>query len=85
MKRSKLDKLVAQREILVRKIKAYERVRQTINSLVAELKDDPYALEALNAIDRTIFTQLRFMYLGLETLNNKIKQLAGGGGSEETP
>ena len=81
MKRSKLDRLVAQREVLVRKIKAYERVRQAINALAAELKDDPYALEALNAIDRTIFNQLQFMYLGLETLNSKIKTSQTGGES----
>jgi len=81
VKRSKLDRLVAQREVLVRKIKAYERVRQAINALAAELKDDPYALEALNAIDRTIFNQLQFMYLGLETLNSKIKTSQTGGES----
>jgi hypothetical protein len=75
VKRSKLDKLVAQREILMRKIKAYEHVRQVINSLATELKGDPYALEALNAIDRTIFNQLRMMYLGLERLNDEIKRL----------
>jgi hypothetical protein len=43
-----------------------------------ELKDDPYALEALNAIDRTIFTQLQFMYMGLERLNDEIKRLQSG-------
>jgi hypothetical protein len=78
MKRSKLDKLVAQREILMRKIKAYERVRQTISDLVYELKDDPYALEALNSIDRTVFTQLQFMYMGLERLNDEIRRLQAG-------
>ena len=78
MKRSKLDSLIARREILVRKINAYERVKHAINQLAMELKNDPYALEALNAIDRTIFTQLQFMYLGLERLNDEIRRLQSG-------
>ena len=82
MKRSKLDSLIARREILMRKISAYERVRQAVNALARELKDDPYALEALNAIDRTIFTQLQFMYMGLERLNDEIKRLQAGAGQK---
>jgi hypothetical protein len=75
MKKSQYDKLIHQKEVLEHKIAAYERVRKAISDLVYELKDDAYALEALNAIDRTIFNQLRFMYLGLETLKDKLKRL----------
>jgi len=79
MKRSQYDKLIHQKEVLEHKIAAYERVRKAISDLVYELKDDAYALEALNAIDRTIFSQLRFMYSGLETLKDKIKEMERGG------
>jgi cell division protein FtsB len=79
MKKSKYDKLLHQKEVLEHKIAAYERVRKAISDLVYELKDDAYALEALNAIDRTIFNQLQFMYLGLETLKDKIKDAVRSG------
>ena len=79
MKRSKLDILMHQKNVLERKIAAYERVRKVIANLAFELKDDVYALEALNAIDRTIFNQLQFMYLGLKTLNDKIREVGGSG------
>ena len=79
MKRSQYEKLIHQKEVLERKIAAYERVRRAISNLVYELKDDAYALEALNAIDRTIFNQLRFMYAGLEALKNKIKEVEKSG------
>jgi hypothetical protein len=79
MKKSQYDKLIHQKEVLEHKIAAYERVRKAISDLVYELKDDAYALEALNAIDRTIFNQLRFMYMGLETLKDKLKRLEMNG------
>jgi len=75
MKRSEYDKLLHQKEVLERKIAAYERVRKAIADLVHELKDDYYALEALNAIDRTIFNQLKFMYTGLRNINDKLRRL----------
>jgi len=79
MKRSQYDKLLHQKEVLERKIAAYERVRKAIADLVHELKDDAYALEALNSIDRTIFNQLQFMYVGLQTLNDKLKKMVTSG------
>ena len=75
MKRSKLDILLHKREVLFRKIKAYERVREALRGLADELKDDPYALEALNGIDNTVFNQLQMMYLGLKRLETSIKAL----------
>jgi hypothetical protein len=75
MKRSQLDILLHQKQVLEHKIAAYERVRKVIANLAFELKDDPYALEALNAIDLTIFNQLKFMYLGLRNLNDKLRRL----------
>jgi len=66
MKRSRLDILLHKRDVLLRKIRAYERVRRAINELVEGMKDDEYALEALNAIDRTVFNQMQLMYAGLK-------------------
>jgi hypothetical protein len=76
MKRSELDKLRHQAEVLQRKIVAYERVRKEINDLAFKLINDVYALEALNAIDRTIFNQLQFMKHGLKKLEQKLKESA---------
>jgi hypothetical protein len=76
MKRSELDKLLHRKDVLERKIHAYERVRKTINELSSKFLGDVYALEALNAIDRTIFNQLRVMYQGLNALNERIKKMA---------
>jgi len=76
MKRSELDKLRHQAEVLQRKIVAYERVRKEINDLAFKLINDVYALEALNAIDRTIFNQLQFMKHGLKKLEEKLKEAA---------
>lgn len=78
MKRSKLDKLIHQREVLLKKINAYERVRKTIANLATQLKDDPYALEVLLSIDQTIFGHLRFMYAGLKKLEEEINALIRG-------
>jgi len=50
-------------------------VREALRSLADELKDDPYALEALNGIDNTVFNQLQMMYLGLKRLETSIKAL----------
>jgi len=76
MKRSELDKLKHQAEVLQRKIVAYERVRKEINDLAFKLINDVYALEALNAVDRTIFNQLQFMKQGLKRLEEKLKEAA---------
>jgi len=78
MKRSKLDILLHKREVLLRKIQAYERVRRAINELAEGLRDDPYALEALNAIDRTVFNQMQMMYVGLKRLEDEIEELQSG-------
>jgi len=82
MKRSRLDILLHKREVLLRKIRAYERVRRAINELVEGMKDDEYALEALNAIDRTVFNQMQLMYAGLKRLEDEIREVQGGAGRE---
>jgi len=82
MKRSRLDILLHKREVLLRKIRAYERVRRAINELVEGMKDDEYALEALNAIDRTVFNQMQLMYVGLKRLEDEIEEVQGGAGRE---
>jgi len=79
MKRSEYDILLHRRDVLVRKIQAYEKLRKAINDLADQFLDDVYALEALNAVDRTIFNQLLFMYDGLRKLDEQIKKAAAVG------
>ena len=78
MKRSELDVLVHRREVLLRKIQAYEKVRRAINDLAQQFLDDPYALEALSAVDRNLFNILVFMHQGLATIEKKLKEVYGG-------
>lgn len=75
MKRSLLDKKKHNLMVLEKKLQAYAKVREVINSLAAELKDDPYALEALIGIDRSIFNQMRFMQLGHMRLKQEVVEL----------
>jgi len=75
LKRSELDILLHRREVLVKKIYAYERVRRAINELSHQLLGDVYALEALNSIDRTLFQWILYMQRGLEQLEKKIERL----------
>jgi hypothetical protein len=74
VKRSKIDKIMHDIEVLERKIQAYETVRRRINNLAKEYVGDYYILEALESIDRTIFNQLRVMYTGLEMLKHKLAE-----------
>jgi hypothetical protein len=73
--KSKIDRKRHDMAVLERKIYAYERVREAISNLAYEMRDDAYALEALNSIDRTIFAQLQFMYAGLMRLRDELKKL----------
>ena len=75
MKRSLLDKKKHDLMILERKLQAYARVREVINSLAAEFRDDPYALEALLSIDRSIFYQMRMMQQGYVKLKENIEKM----------
>ena len=72
MKRSKIDKIMHDMEVLQRKIQAYETVRRRINDLAKEYIGDYYILEALESIDRTVFNMIRMMYIGLEVLKHKL-------------
>ena len=74
MKRSKIDKIMHDMEVLQRKIQAYETVRIIINDIAKEYIGDYYILEALESIDRTIFNQLRVMYTGLEMLKRRLAE-----------
>jgi len=75
MKRSKLDKLLHEAEVLEKKIVAFHKVRRRIAQLSDEMKDDPYCLEALLSIDKNIFNMLVFMQRGLVRLRESIKRL----------
>jgi len=74
MKRSKIDKIMHDMDVLQRKIQAYETVRRRINDLAKEYVGDYYILEALEAIDRTVFNMIRMMYVGLEILKRKLAE-----------
>ena len=74
MKRSKIDKIRHDMDVLQRKIQAYETVRKRINDLAKEYVGDYYILEALEAIDRTVFNMIRMMYIGLEVLKHKLAE-----------
>jgi hypothetical protein len=74
MKRSKIDKIKHDMDVLQRKIQAYETVRRRINDLAKEYVGDYYILEALESIDRTVFNMIRMMYVGLEILKRKLAE-----------
>jgi len=74
VKRSKIDKIRHDMDVLQRKIQAYETVRKRINDLAKEYVGDYYILEALEAIDRTVFNMIRMMYIGLEVLKHKLAE-----------
>jgi hypothetical protein len=74
VKRSKIDKIKHDMDVLQRKIQAYETVRRRINDLAKEYIGDYYILEALEAIDRTVFNMIRMMYIGLEVLKHKLAE-----------
>ncbi len=74
MKRSKIDKIKHDMDVLQRKIQAYETVRRRINDLAKEFVGDYYILEALESIDRTVFNMIRMMYVGLEILKRKLAE-----------
>jgi len=74
MKRSKVDKIKHDMEVLEKKIMAYETVRRRINDLAKEYVGDYYVLEALESIDRTVFNMLRMMYTGMEILKRKLAE-----------
>lgn len=75
MKRSELDKKLHDLQVLELKIASYERVRRAIRELAEEFRDDIYALEALNAIDKCMFNWLKFMYLGRSRLKEEVEEL----------
>jgi len=75
MKRSEMDKLSHEIAVLERKVAAYEKVRRAINELGERFKDDPYCLEALLSVDRTIFNQTLVIYRGLAKLREKMRRL----------
>jgi hypothetical protein len=74
-KYTEIERVKHNMEILERKMFAYGKVREAINSLAKEYAYDPYVLEVLLAIDKTIFRQMQFVVEGLERLKRKYSEL----------
>ena len=81
MKKSYIDRELYELSVLERKVVAYEKVRKAINELGKQFLDDPYCLEALNSVDRSIFHQIAFIQKALIKKREKLRQL----GYESTP
>jgi len=75
MKRTEIDRVMHSIYVLERKINAYNRVRRAISELASELRDDPYALEVLLAVDKAIFVQMRVTQQGLNKLRARLSKL----------
>jgi hypothetical protein len=78
-KYTELERVKHNIEILERKMFAYGKVREAINNLAKEYAYDPYVLEVLLAIDKTIFRQMQFVAEGLERLKRRYSELAKAG------
>jgi hypothetical protein len=66
---------------LRQKIESYQRIRKWLNDNAKNFLGDVYALECLEALDRTLFNWISYMAAGLKKLEQKYKQLmreAGG-------
>jgi len=66
---------------LKQKIESYQRVRKWLNDNAKNFLGDVYALECLEALDKTLFNWISYMVAGLKKLEKKYKQLmreAGG-------
>jgi len=66
---------------LRQKIESYQRVRKWLNDNAKSFLGDVYALECLEALDKTLFNWISYMAAGLNKLEKKYKQLlsqAGG-------
>jgi uncharacterized membrane protein YfhO len=60
---------------LKQKIESYQRVRRWLNENAKVFLGDVYALECLEALDRTLFNWISYMVAGLQKLEQKYKQL----------
>jgi uncharacterized membrane protein YfhO len=66
---------------LRQKIESYQRIRKWLNDNAKSFLGDVYALECLEALDKTLFNWIAYMAAGLNMLEKKYKQLmreAGG-------
>jgi len=66
---------------LRQKIESYQRIRKWLNDSAKNFLGDVYALECLEALDKTLFNWINYMGVGLKRLEQKYKQLlaqAGG-------
>ncbi len=75
MKRSLYEKKLYELQLLEKKIAALQKIRERVNELAYEFKDDVYALELLSALDRTLFQWLKAMMEGRMRLERRIKQM----------
>ena len=60
---------------LRQKIESYQRVRRWLNDNAKNFLGDVYALECLEALDKTLFNWINYMAAGLRRLEARYKQL----------
>jgi hypothetical protein len=60
---------------LMQKIESYQRVRKWLNDNAKNFLGDVYALECLEAIDKTLFNWINYMAAGLRMLEQRYSQL----------
>ncbi len=76
MKKSEYDKTLYELNVLEKKIQALHKLRERINNLAFEFRNDVYALELLLALDKTMFQWLNAMISGREKLKQKLATFA---------
>ena len=65
---------------LRQKIESYQRVRKWLNDNAKVFLGDVYALECLEALDKTLFNWINYMAVGLQKLEARYKQLLAQSG-----
>ena len=65
---------------LRQKIESYQRIRKWLNDNAKSFLGDVYALECLEALDKTLFNWINYMTAGLRSLEKKYRQLLSQSG-----
>jgi prefoldin subunit 5 len=78
LRKSEYDRVLYELNVLEKKIQALQKLRERINNLAFEFRDDVYALELLLALDKTMFHWLNAMMSGREKLRQRLAAIGGG-------
>jgi len=68
-----LDMLMYRRDVLVKRIEGYKRVREAVSELFQKFTGDVYALEALSTVDRTLLDYIESLRQTLTSLEKQIE------------